>query len=283
MGYSDHPRNADSDRVLSHNQHNELRCYQQREFSTHWRKVWQKCDGAVVWSTFFAHLCMISMAPLESKKVHQKETILNCWTKLAVKIVVCLICACWLANHDITKLKSQQHISSSWWWSSSRILPGCVFVFWCCVHYVYTPVTKKVTYGYAGQKCIEGSALGSKHHLSWNFAFSWVFHLGAMWWNEWWFKSDSSFQMNVICLIWLQLMFLVISNIHLFWSFCLESTGFPWRNCVNGWSCLVIGSLEPWKCNHHFMTVTPRTLNVQLPLHESNTQNPECPITTSWK
>lgn len=105
MGYSNHPRNTDYDRVLSHDQCNELRCYQEREFSTYWHK----CDGAVVWSTFFCHLCMISMAPLESKKVHQKETILNCWTKLAVKIAVCLICACWLANHDIPKLKSQQH------------------------------------------------------------------------------------------------------------------------------------------------------------------------------
>ena len=40
-------------------------------------------------------------------------------------------------------------------------------------------------------------------------------------WNAWWFGSDSSIQMNVICVIRLQL----VSNSHhdLIWRFCSES------------------------------------------------------------
>lgn len=42
--------------------------------------------------------------------VHQKQMILNCWVKLAVKRVMCLVCTCWLAESGLS-LKSRQHFS----------------------------------------------------------------------------------------------------------------------------------------------------------------------------
>ena len=42
-------------------------------------------------------------------RVHQKELILNCQIKMAVERVVCLVCACRLANRDLS-LRCRRHV-----------------------------------------------------------------------------------------------------------------------------------------------------------------------------
>ena len=53
------------------------------------------------------------------------------------------------------------------------------------------------------------------------------------WWNVWWFhiQSDSSIQMNAVCLIWLQPRYLVITGcVLLTWVLCSESPS-VWPRC----------------------------------------------------
>ena len=87
------------------------------------------------------------------------------------------------------------------------------------------------------------------------------------------YLSESSIQMNVICFIWLQLIFLSLVNVHhsLFWRFRSESASFTlllyfslWgkhgSHCSGSFACNTImfwlfdaaqvtGSREPIKCN----------------------------------
>ena len=56
----------------------------------------------IYWSGFLPHT-----QPVQWMRVYQKEMILNCQIKLAVRRVVCFICACGLASHGLSL--------RSWW------------------------------------------------------------------------------------------------------------------------------------------------------------------------
>ena len=73
-------------------------------------KVWQ-CPRVWEFLCFsLSHSCMINLA-LSVGEFAENEMILNCWVKLAVERVVCLVCMCWLANWWGLSLNSQWPIN----------------------------------------------------------------------------------------------------------------------------------------------------------------------------
>lgn len=69
--------------------------------------------------SFLSHSCTTSLACLV--RVRWKEVILSCWIETVVKIVVCLICVCWLASHGLS-VRTLRHIISGCTWYT---LLGC--------------------------------------------------------------------------------------------------------------------------------------------------------------
>ena len=69
-------------------------------------KVWQKCLNILY------HTHVLSTWALQCARDHSKGLILKCRIKLAVETVVCLFCACWLANCRLS-LESRRHVNNS--------------------------------------------------------------------------------------------------------------------------------------------------------------------------
>ena len=69
-------------------------------------KMW---PGSPVWNHVFpSHSCTVSLAS-GGAIVHQKEVILDCQIKLAVKRGMYLVCMFWLANHSLSH-QSWRHV-----------------------------------------------------------------------------------------------------------------------------------------------------------------------------
>ena len=87
-----------------------LTCRQERESSSHWRKLRQQCGCVHVFGTFFSLTRLESTWPSLWATVRRREIILNCRPEMAVERVVCLVFAFWLANRCLSP-KSRRHLN----------------------------------------------------------------------------------------------------------------------------------------------------------------------------